>query len=196
MPPQIILASSSSFRRALVEKLHLDFSCDSPQVDETPQPKEDAVALVERLAIAKARAVAMRNEHALVIGSDQVAVINDQIIGKPGNHSTAVAQLMAASGQTITFYTGLCLYNSDDHSFQSEVEPFQVHFRSLTPEMIEYYLQTEQPYNCAGSFKSEGLGIALFSQLQGKDPNTLVGLPLIALVDMLDRAGYPILSAR
>ena len=193
MKPEIILASTSPFRKELLGKLGFDFQCAAPHTNETPQPGETAEALVERLAIAKAQAVAEHHDNALVIGSDQVAVINGEIIGKPGDHATATEQLLAASGQVITFYTGLCLYNSDHDSYQSLVEPFHVHFRKLTPAMVDNYLRRETPYNCAGSFKSEGLGIALFSQLEGKDPNTLVGLPLISLVAMLEKAGYPTL---
>lgn len=193
LKPSLILASTSPFRRQLLNKLAIEFTCDSPEVDETPLHEETATALVERLAIAKAAAVAPNHPQALIIGSDQVAVINGQIIGKPGDHATAVRQLLAASGQIITFYTGLCLYNSVDDSYQSLVEPFHVHFRELSEAMVNNYLHQERPYNCAGSFKSEGLGIALFSRLEGKDPNTLVGMPLISLIDMLQAKNYPVL---
>ncbi len=172
----------------------MDYDVLSPQTDETALADETPQQLVERLAIAKAAAVAAEQEHALVIGSDQVAVLNGQIAGKPHTHDNAVKQLQQASGKTVRFYTGLCLYNSDSGRYQSEVVPFDVVFRPLTDDMIEAYLQREQPYNCAGSFKSEALGIVLFEKLQGDDPNTLMGLPLIRLVRMLEKENFPVLS--
>ncbi|MFO7604525.1 MAG: nucleoside triphosphate pyrophosphatase [Gammaproteobacteria bacterium] len=189
MRPNVILASTSPFRRALLEKLGIDFEVASPKVDETPQANEAPRQLVERLAIAKARAVAGQRDEGLVIGSDQVAVNNGVILGKPGDHAAAVQQLRAASGQRITFYTGLCLMNAATGNIQSEVVPFHVVFRQLSDQQIENYLQQEQPYNCAGSFKSEALGICLFEKLEGDDPNTLIGLPLIRLVRMLEHEG-------
>lgn len=149
--------------------------------------------MVGRLAEWKARRVAGREPAALVIGSDQVAVLNGTILGKPGDHSRAVEQLQQASGCSVIFYTGLCLLDSASGHCQITVEPFQVVFRTLTGEMIEHYLQREQPYHCAGSFKSEGLGIALFERLEGDDPTSLIGLPLIRLVQMLEAAGVAVL---
>ncbi len=185
----LVLASTSVFRKALLEKLQLPFDTARPQVDEAPLPGENAAELVERLALAKAQAVASQRPNALVIGSDQVCVIDGQILGKPHTAPKAFEQLSRASGQAITFYTGLALINSQSGRCQSLVEPFKVHFRQLSPEQIRAYIKKEQPLNCAGSFKSEGLGISLFERLEGRDPNTLVGLPLIALVAMLEAEG-------
>jgi len=182
---KLILASSSPFRRELLARLGLPFCTEAPHVDETAQAGESASALTERLAQAKAQAVAARHTDALVIGSDQVAQLDQHILGKPGHHAVAVKQLKAASGKAVRFFTGLCLYDSTSGRCQSAVIPFQVHFRELSDEMIERYLRRETPYQCAGSFKSEGLGIALFRRLQGDDPNALIGLPLIKLITML-----------
>lgn len=141
----------------------------------------------------QAKAIASKFNDALVIGSDQVSVINDEIIGKPHTHENAIKQLQNASGKTVTFYTGLCLYNAVTKQYQSDVVPFKVVFRQLSDQQIERYLKKEQPYNCAGSFKSESLGIVLFEKLQGEDPNTLMGLPLIRLVKMLEQEKFNIL---
>ena len=190
---KLILASTSPFRKTILEKLSVSFETASPNVDETALENETPKQLVERLSIAKAKAVADKNENALVIGSDQVSVINNEIIGKPHTHENAVKQLQNASGKTVTFYTGLCLYNSSTHQYQSEVVPFNVVFRSLSNQQIENYLRKEEPYNCAGSFKSEALGIVLFEKLEGDDPNTIMGLPLIRLVKMLEKENFSIL---
>lgn len=189
----LVLASSSPFRREILDKLNLNYECLSPDIDETPLTEEPAQQLVERLAINKAKAVASSYPDALIIGSDQVAVCDNTILGKPHTHENATQQLLNASGKNVTFYTGLALLNSATGTVQSEVVPFHVHFRTLTPEMIENYLKAEQPYNCAGSFKSEGLGIALFEKLEGEDPNTLIGLPLIRLIRMLENAGMRVI---
>ncbi|MGL4205094.1 MAG: Maf family protein [Aeromonadaceae bacterium] len=185
MPSPLILASTSPYRQALLSKLALPFSTAAPRVDESALPGESAEQLVARLALAKAQAVASTRDQGWVIGSDQVCVINQQILGKPGTLELASLQLRQASGQVVTFYTGLCLLDVASGKQQRLVEPFQVHFRQLSDEMIENYLQLERPLDCAGSFKSEGLGITLFTRLEGRDPNTLIGLPLIALIDML-----------
>lgn len=185
----LILGSTSPFRKALLDKLGIPFITDTPNTDETRRPGETPDRLVRRLAEAKARDVASRFPDALVIGSDQVACVGDEILGKPGNRENAIAQLSAASGKAVTFYTGLCLYNTANDQIQVAVEPFVVHFRVLGAAQIERYIDHEQPFNCAGSFKSEGLGITLFAALEGRDPNALVGLPLIRLVEMLDRQG-------
>jgi MAF protein len=189
---QLVLASTSPFRRSILEKLGLPFDCHAPEVDETPLAGETPTQLVERLSIAKAQAIAAHLKEGLVIGSDQVAVIDNDILGKPGNHENAMAQLERASGKTVTFLTGLALLNASTGSIQAEVVPFKVVFRELTPEQIDNYLNAEQPYNCAGSFKSEGLGIALFERLEGDDPNTLIGLPLIRLIRMLEKEGMTV----
>jgi len=190
---KLILASTSPFRKEILNKLGVDFDTVSPEVDETALENETPQQLVERLSVAKAKAVADKSESALVIGSDQVSVINNNIIGKPHTHENAIKQLQNASGRTVTFYTGLCLYNSDTQQYQSEVVPFNVVFRELNETQIENYLRKETPYNCAGSFKSEALGIVLFEKLEGDDPNTLMGLPLIRLVKMLEQENFHIL---
>lgn len=193
MIDKLVLASTSPYRKMLLEKLRLSFETAAPKVDESVSAEESPEQLVARLAEAKAKALANDYPNALIIGSDQVAVVDGKIIGKPGNHANAVAQLKRASGKRVIFLTGLCLYNTLSQRSQVEVVPFSVIFRQLTDVQIEHYLQREQPYNCAGSFKSEGLGIALFERLEGDDPNTLIGLPLIRLIRMLESEGFPVL---
>tara|TARA_R100001039_G_scaffold39169_1_gene44511 strand:- start:32952 stop:33545 length:594 start_codon:yes stop_codon:yes gene_type:complete len=190
----LILGSSSPFRAELLKKLQINFIQHSPDIDETQLEGESAPALVERLAQEKARVIAETYPQALIIGSDQVAVADGNILGKPGNHQTAIQQLMMASGKSVTFYTGLALYNAENQTMQHIVEPFTVHFRELTEKQIEYYLNQEKPYQCAGSFKSEGFGISLFSHLEGDDPNSLIGLPLIKLIELLSNEGVDILQ--
>ena len=191
----LLLASTSPWRRMLLEKLTLPFECAAPEVDETPQPGESARQLVVRLAQAKAQALASRFPQHLIIGSDQVCVLDGEITGKPHTEENAHRQLRKASGTIVTFYTGLALYNSANEHLQTECEPFDVHFRHLSDQEIEAYIRKENPLQCAGSFKSEGLGITLFERLEGRDPNSLVGLPLIALCQMLRREGFnPLLS--
>jgi len=186
---ELVLGSTSPFRRELLEKLGLPFSTAAPDVDESRRQGESPEALVQRLAEAKARAVAGQFPQALIIGSDQVACVDGEILGKPGNRDKAIKQLMAMSGKTVIFHTGLCLYNSEKERVQVLREPFRVHFRKLNTGQIERYVDHEQPFNCAGSFKSEGMGITLFRKLEGDDPNALVGLPLIRLVEMLEKEG-------
>ena len=188
-PVTLVLASTSPYRRELLSRLGLPFSVASPDTDESPRPGEAAEALALRLAETKARAVAPAYPQALIIGSDQVAIANGKIYGKPGTHERAVAQLQELSGQSVNFYTALCLYDSRNDSRQICGVPTQVKFRSLSNSEIEHYLAREPAYNCAGSAKSEGLGIALLDSLSGDDPNALVGLPLIALCAMLRQAG-------
>lgn len=187
--PKIVLASSSPFRKQILAKVVSNFDCFSPDIDESPLENETAKQLVERLAIEKAKAGSDKFDDALIIGSDQVCVIDEEILGKPGDHQGAIAQLSKASGKTVRFYTGLALHNSRTQSTTCTVEIFDVKFRELNPALIERYLQSEQPYNCAGSFKSEGTGIVLFDALLGDDPNTLIGLPLIRLVSWLEKEG-------
>lgn len=191
--PPLVLASTSPYRHELLAKLGLPFQVAAPEVDEGALPGESAEALVRRLAEAKARAVAAKHPGALVIGSDQVAVLEGQVLGKPGDHARATAQLRAASGKAVQFLTGLCLFDGRNGTTQVDLVLFGVVFRTLSDAQIEGYLLREQPYNCAGSFKSEGLGIALFERLEGDDPNALIGLPLIRLVDMLAKTGVPVL---
>jgi len=193
MSQKLILASTSPFRKELLEKLNLVFDTAKPDVDETALPEETAIALVERLAIAKAQAIAPEFSDALIIGSDQVCVNQGKILGKPGNAANAFEQLKAASGKRITFYTGLALLNTRTGSVQSLVEPYVVQFRELSDQMINNYLEKEKPFNCAGSFKSEGYGIALFESLEGKDPNSLIGLPLISLIKMLEKENFKVI---
>ena len=187
--PQLILASTSPYRRELLKKLQLPFECAAPAVDELPLPSEPPRQLVLRLAQAKAKALAERYPNHLIIGSDQVCVLDGKITGKPHTEENARQQLRKASGHVVTFYTGLALYNSANGHLQTECEPFDVHFRQLSDAEIANYIKKEQPLNCAGSFKSEGLGITLFDRLEGRDPNTLIGLPLIALTKMLRHEG-------
>ncbi|MEH6453256.1 MAG: Maf family protein [Psychromonas sp.] len=193
MSQTLVLASTSPFRKQLLEKLHLQFDTAKPNVDETALDNESAIELVERLAIAKAQAISPLYDNALVIGSDQVCVNEGEILGKPGNYDNAFKQLQAASGKRITFYTGLALVNTQTGTVQSLVEPFHVQFRVLSEQVISNYLNKEQPYNCAGSFKSEGYGIALFDALEGKDPNSLIGLPLISLIKMLEKENFSVI---
>lgn len=190
---QLVLASTSPFRQQLLEKLAIPFSVLSPDCDETPQADESPQQLVLRLAERKAQSCPTTYP-SLVIGSDQVCVIDGNIVGKPLNRENAIAQLSAQSGKTIVFYTGLAVYNSKTGQTRSCIDEFKVHFRPLTQAQIERYVDKEQPFFCAGSFKSEGLGIALFEKLEGKDPNTLVGLPLIDLIDLLAQQGMYVLD--
>ncbi len=188
----LVLASSSPYRRELLARLHLPFEVMSPDVDETPLPNEKPQDTALRLAQLKARAVADKFPDALIIGSDQVAMLGDTQLGKPHTFDNAKKQLTAASGRKMTFHTALCLYNSKTGRMQARVVPINVQFRNLTEAQIERYLHKEQPYNCAGSAKSEGLGIALIERFEGDDPNALIGLPLIALVDMLNAEGVAV----
>lgn len=181
----IILASSSTFRKQILEKIGLNFICISPDIDETREPNEKPQDLVGRLAISKAKKIGLTSPNSLIIASDQVASIDNTILGKPHDHKDAVSQLQMCSGRKVVFYTSLCLLNTETNKTQQCVETFSVYFRKLTLNEINGYLYKETPYNCAGSFKSEALGITLFEKLEGDDPNTLVGLPLIKLCQML-----------
>jgi len=193
MTQPIILASTSPYRRELLARLGLPFAVANPQTDETPLPDESPERLALRLSEAKARAVASEFPDALIIGSDQVATVDGKIYGKPGNHERAVEQLRTLSGKTVNFFTGLCLYNARTGQAEVRGVPTLVGFRHLSDSEIENYLHREPAYNCAGSAKSEGLGIALLSSMQGDDPNALVGLPLIALCDLLRNQGVSVL---
>lgn len=190
--PRLVLASTSTFRRELLARLQIPFEIANPETDETALPGEGPTATAERLSVAKAKAVASRFPGALIIGSDQVAYLDTQCFGKPLTRERAIEQLRAMRGQTVIFHTGLCLYNSANGNTQICGVPTEVAFRQLTDEEIERYLDKEQPYHCAGSAKSEGLGIALISSMRGDDPNALVGLPLIALCGMLRAEGVPV----
>jgi len=190
---RIVLASSSPFRRGLLERLQLPFEAASPEVDEAPVEGESPSALVRRLALAKARALAGAYSDALIIGSDQCAVIGGRILGKPGDHPGARRQLALASGRRVSFHTGLCLLDAATAEPQVDEVLYHVCFRRLSEDRIERYLRRERPYNCAGSFRSEGLGIALFERMEGDDPTALIGLPLIRLTAMLEAAGVEVL---
>lgn len=188
----LLLASSSVYRRELLARLQLPFTCSSPDIDESPLAGESAIELVRRLALAKAQALAASHPGHLIIGSDQVAVLDGKIIGKPHTFDKAREQLLAASGASVTFLTGLALLNSQSGHCQLDCIPFTVHMRTLDPARVEHYLRAEQPYDCAGSFKAEGLGVSLFQRTEGPDATSLVGLPLIRLVDMLLAEGIQI----
>jgi len=185
----IVLASTSAYRKALLQRLGLSFGAAAPGVDESPRPGETAPDTSRRLSIEKARAVAALHPDALIIGSDQVALLNSDQIGKPLTHDNAVRQLQAMRGRCAVFYTALTLLNARTGNMQTAVAENRVCFRDYTDEEIESYLRREQPYDCAGSAKSEGLGIILISRMEGNDPNALVGLPLIELVTMLKNEG-------
>jgi MAF protein len=188
----LILASSSPYRQALLARLGLPFTTAKPAIDETALAGEAAAQLVARLAEQKARAIPTTTTGELIIGSDQVASLNGSILTKPGNHSNACQQLQLCSANTVTFYTAIALLNSQTNRLQLATELYTVHFRALDDATIERYLQREQPYDCAGSFKMEGLGISLFQSLQGNDPNSLIGLPLIQLVNLLKKEGIAV----
>ena len=189
---QLVLASTSPFRQEILKKLHLDFVTAKPDCDETPITGESPQQLVMRLAKEKAKSCQVTSP-SLIIGSDQVCVIDGEIIGKPHTREKAIEQLSRQSSKSITFYTGLSVWNSVTQKTDTRLDTFVVHFRDLTRTQIESYVDKEQPLYCAGSFKSEGLGIALFERLEGKDPNTLIGLPLIDLIDMLGAQGMDVL---
>jgi len=189
---QLILASSSPFRRELLERLMIPFDVVSPDIDETTRPGEQATDLVLRLSVEKAAAVAKTAAGALIIGSDQVAVHEDnKIVGKPVDHADAVRQLAASSGKTVTLFTGIALINSDSGAVQKDVVRYTVQFKTITDREIESYLDKEKPYGCSGSLRADGLGIALLQKFIGDDPTALIGLPLIRLVSMLQNEGMP-----
>lgn len=189
----LVLASTSPYRSELLSILRIPFQTAAPNVDEPPLAGESAKQTSIRLSQLKAQAVAKDHPDALIIGSDQVALLDDQQLGKPLTHANAVRQLRAMRGKTVTFFTALTLLNAIDGTMQTELNETRVSFRQLDDDEIERYLNKEQPYNCAGSAKSEGLGIALISRIEGNDPNALIGLPLISLVTMLKKQGVNVL---
>ena len=193
MKQALILASSSEFRRELLQKLHIPFNSISPKIDETALDGEKPHQTALRLAQQKAKKIGAQYPHALVIGCDQVATLDGVELGKPGNHQNATKQLQMMRGREVTFHSALCLYNAATGNMQAEVVPYLVRFRQLTNDQIDTYLTKEQPYQCAGSAKSEGLGIALIERMIGEDPNALIGLPLIKLITMLQNEGVNIL---
>lgn len=189
MAPLIVLASSSKYRRMLLDRLHLEYSCKAPSINETPFESEAPEDLCRRLATEKAHALAADYSHHWIIGSDQVAALGPKLLGKPGNMENAIAQLRACSGHSVCFYTAVHLMDSATGNGQTAVDTTTVKFRQLTDREIETYLQTEKPFDCAGSFKVEGLGITLFDRVDSRDPTALTGLPLIALTTMLRNWG-------
>ena len=191
---KLVLGSTSVYRRELLERIRLPFSVAAPHVDETPQPGETPVALARRLALAKARAVAEVHPDCIVIGSDQVADLHGQPLGKPGTHERAIAQLQAMRGQTVIFQTAVAVVCLASGFVQEDLAAVKVQFRDLSDTEIEHYLQAEKPYDCAGSAKSEGLGISLLNAIDNDDPTALVGLPLIRTCRMLRAAGLDLLS--
>jgi septum formation protein len=192
MQYQLILGSTSPFRNALLQRLMIPFTTASPNVDETALENESPKDYVTRLSLEKARAVAIDYPNSLIIGSDQCSVLKGVIRGKPENYENAMLQLQESSGERVSFLTGLCVYDSKTDEYQLDLVPFHVDFRVLSEIEIDAYLKAEKPYSCAGSFKSEGLGISLFKRLQGDDPTALIGLPLIRLSKMLREKGVVI----
>ncbi len=189
----LILASSSPYRKALMKRLRIPFEAISPDIDEIQFTAEDPVAMVKRLAEKKARTIAKTHPNAIIIGSDQAAVIDNTVLGKPLHHTKATDQLTLTSNKKVEFLTSVCVLNSESNTLQLDVVNYSVFFKKLSPETIEKYLQREQPYHCAGSFKAEGLGVALFEKQEGDDPTSLIGLPLIRLVEMLERENIAVL---
>lgn len=194
-PRPLVLASTSPYRRALLERLGYPFLTASPGLAEVPEEGESAARMVIRLAEAKARALASRYPGAVIIGSDQMAVLDGVAFGKPGTPERAERQLREASGRRVDFLTGLCVLDAASGAAATACEPYSVHFRALSEAEISNYVRRERPHDCAGSFKSEGLGIALFERMEGSDPTALIGLPLIRLTHLLRRFGIDVLAA-
>lgn len=190
---KLLLASSSLYRQELLSRLKISFDCYSPDIDETPKNGESIEALVLRLSKEKAKAASTQYPDAICIGSDELAVLNNEVLGKPLTHENAIQQLSAMSGQKVDFYTGICVLSTSPTFEDCRLVMTSVTFRKLTPSMIENYLQKEKPYQSAGSFKSETLGSALIEKFHGDDPTAMIGLPLIALCDMLEKAGMPVI---
>lgn len=184
-----ILASQSPYRKQLLSKLIKTFTCHPAKIDESRQANESVAEMVERLSIQKAQVIASHHPDSWIIASDQSAALDDEVLGKPHTHTQALAQLQKQQGKTLTYHTGICLYNPITKSYHYAEEPTKVVFRQLTTERLNDYLLAEQPYDCAGSFKSEGLGIMLFSAIYSQDPNALIGLPLIKLCELFEQAG-------
>ena len=183
----LILASTSLARKKLLERLQIPFTVAPADVDETPLPNEKPDDLVRRLAELKARTIAVNYPNSLIIGADQVIVLENTLQNKPITHENAVKQLTAASGKDVVSLTGLCLFNTQNNSLHIDVARYDVFYRDLSPEIIEWYLERDKPYQCAGSIRAEGLGIVLIKEMRGRDPTALIGLPLMMLVDMLNR---------
>ena len=192
MQKKLILASSSPFRKELLARLQLNFDCLAPEVDESILADEDALQYVRRLAETKARVIALQNPDAIVIGSDQCALLDGQILGKPGSHENALSQLRQAQGKRVVFHTAVCVLQLSTGFCAVEDVPFEVEFRQLSDHQLEHYLRVEEPYQCAGSFKAEGYGSCLFRRMHGDDPSALIGLPLFKLIEMLEAAGVKV----
>jgi len=189
----IVLASSSPYRKELLSRVLNDFSCESPDIDETPFPDEEPVEHVARLAEQKAMTVSLNHPDSIIIGSDQICVLDGQILGKPHTEEKAIQQLQACTGKTVIFYTSLCVLESGQQAKTIDVVVTEVSFRVLEKDEIERYVQREQPLDCAGSFKAESLGITLFESLSSKDPTALIGLPLITLAQSLRKLGVQVI---
>lgn len=191
---KIVLASSSQYRKQLLQRILPDFESASPDIDESSLANEAPDLLAARLSQSKAEALMTSYPNALIIGSDQVAWLNGKQLHKPGNRENNIAQLEASSGQTLTFYTGLCLLNSQTGENQTVVEQYRTTFRHLTRKQIEHYVDKEKAFDCAGGFRMEDLGISLFEKIEGNDPSILIGLPLIQLINLLSNEGIDVLS--
>lgn len=192
-PRNLVLASGSTYRRQLLGKLGLSLITRAPNIDEAALPNEDPMHLVMRLSRYKAESLASDFRCHLIIGSDQVAVLDDMRLGKPHSRENAIAQLLLVSGKVVTFLTGVCVHDSQTGVSYSDLDRCRVHFKRLTRAQVERYVALDEPYDCAGSFKSEGLGIALVERIEGDDPNALIGLPLIRLIQLLARFGIAVL---
>ena len=190
----LVLASSSTYRKELLKKLQLNFICAHPEIDESKKKGESPTEMALRLAKEKAATLTTTYPKHLIIASDQVAMLEKMQLKKPGNHSNAIKQLQLSSGKPVKFYTSVCILNTSTGEFKSAIDTCTVHFKKLTKQQIINYINLEQPYDCAGSFKSEGLGIALFDRIQGDDPNALIGLPLIKLIALLNAFDIDVLS--
>ncbi len=190
----LVLASRSSYRKALLEKLHLSFICADPDINEASKEDESPIKLARRLAEEKATALAPDFPQHLIIAADQVAILEHAQLKKPGTASNAIQQLQISSGKSVTFYTSVCVLNSATTELKTALDICTVHFKKLSIEQIVNYIELEQPLDCAGSFKSEGLGIALFERIDGDDPNALIGLPLIKLISLLEAFNVPVLA--
>lgn len=190
---KLVLASSSPYRRELLEKLRLTFDTASPDIDEAPLPDETPMQTAMRLSLQKAAALALQFPQHLIIGSDQVAMLEGKPLTKPGSRENTIAQLTAASGKTVHFYTGVCVFDSRNGQYQIDCDHCAVTFRMLSREQIEHYVDQDEPFNCAGGFKAESLGIALFERIEGDDPNALIGLPLIKLIRLLEAFGVRVI---
>lgn len=190
----LVLASGSEYRKTLLDKLNLHFVCAQPSIDESAKALEPPTELALRLAEEKAKSLALTYPKHFIIGSDQVAIINHTQLYKPGNEQAAIEQLRMSSGKQVKFYTSVCVLDTTSNQLKSAIDICTVHFKNLSAHQIKHYINIEQPYNCAGSFKSEGLGIALFERIEGDDPNALIGLPLIKLIQLLQEFNIDVLS--